>query len=286
MLATAIPASALPPGRSGFYGGGAVGDYLQFVSLRVAPGGGISAHATLVTSCAPLFGDELTESIDVRDARLSGAGAYGATTSFSDDVEPGVSVVGGLHAEGTIAFSVRVLAGGAARGTVRVRSAYTDPKTGAEQSRCDTGRIPWRARRPAPDAGSGRARLQPGTERGSTEQDQPLLMQVTRGGRLVRRVGATVRADCPGAAGLPLDVVAHRLRVRRGRFGAADGFRRPFTYANGDEAVERYSWELRGRFGRSGARGTFRMIGVVRRRGDGKRLGGCDTGTLAWRASP
>ena len=31
------PLRALPPGRSGLYGGGAVRDYLQFVSLRVGP---------------------------------------------------------------------------------------------------------------------------------------------------------------------------------------------------------------------------------------------------------
>jgi len=48
--------------------------YLQFVSLRVQPGGGLTAHATLVTNCAPRFGDKLTESVSVGSARLDDGG--------------------------------------------------------------------------------------------------------------------------------------------------------------------------------------------------------------------
>lgn len=203
----------------------------------------MTAHATLVTKCAPRFGDELTESVSVRSVPLSEDGHYSATTSFSDELEPGVPTVGGLRAEGTIAFSARVLSGGVARGAVRVRSTYSDPATGAELAQCDTGRIAWAARRPAPDA--GRRALQPGTHRGTTGQDEPFLMRVTRDGRFVRRAGLTVRVGCPSGIGLPLDVVAHRVRVRRGRFGAADEFRRPFTYPDGDQVVEQYSWQLR-----------------------------------------
>ena len=283
-LAGGAPASALPPGRSGLYGGGGVGEYLQFVSLRVAPGGGFGARATLVTECSPRFGDALTESVAVRDAQLSERGRYRATTSFSDDLEPGVPTVGGLYAEGTVAFSARVLAGGAARGTVRVRTTYTDPRSGAELARCDTGPIAWRARRPPPDAGAGRTRLQPGTHRGTTAQEAPFLMRVTREGRLVRRAGMTVRMGCPSGIGLPLDVVAHRVRVRRGRFGAAGGFERPYTYPDGTQVVETYSWELRGRFGSRGAAGTFAMRGVVRQAGGGEQLGSCRSGRIAWRA--
>jgi hypothetical protein len=114
--ALAPSAAAIPPGRSGLYGGGAMRDYVQFVSLRVLPGGGLAAHATLVTSCAPRFGDALTESVSVRNVRLSDDGRYSATTTFRDELEPGVPAVGGLRAEGTIDFSTRVLAGGWARG--------------------------------------------------------------------------------------------------------------------------------------------------------------------------
>ena len=278
-------AAALPAGRSGFYGGGAVLDFLQFVSLRVLPDGQLDAHATLVTKCAPRFGDELNESVAVRNVRLSDEGRYGATTPFTDELDPGVPLIGGLHSEGAITFSARVLAGGVARGVVRVRNTYSDPATGAEVSRCDTGRIPWTARRPPRDAGSGRQAPQPGTLRGTTDQDEPFLMRVKRRGRLVRRAGMTVRVTCPSALGLPLDVVAHRLHVRHGRFGAADEFRRPFTTSDGEQVVESYSWQLRGRFGRRGARGTFELGGVVRRRSDGTTVGTCDTGSIAWRAA-
>jgi hypothetical protein len=109
-------------------------------------------------------------------------------------------------------------------------------------------------------------------------------MRVSRGGRLVRRAGMTVRVGCPSGIGLPLDVVAHRVRVRRGRFGATDEFQRPFTYPDGTQVTERYSWKLRGRFGRRGARGTFEMHGVVTRRSNGERLGSCDTGAVVWRS--
>lgn len=288
VLASGLPAAAtaaLPPGRSGFYGGGAVRDYLQFVSLRVKPGGGLTAHATLVTTCAPRFGDELTETVSVRSARVDDGGRYRATTAFSHAVEPGVPGIGGLRADGTIAFSVRVLAGGLARGELRVRTTYVDTATGADVSRCDTGAIRWLARRPPGSAGAGAAALQPGTHRGTTDRDEPFLMRVARRGRLVRRAGLTVRVDCPSAVGLPLDVVAHRVRVRRGRFGAAGRFRRPFTQSDGTEVVESYSWELHGRFGIRGARGQFELHGVVRRTGDNARVGSCDSGTVAWRAS-
>ena len=284
---TALPqeAAGLPPGRSGLYGGGAVRDYLQFVSMRVLPGGRFTARATLVTTCAPRFGDELTESVAVRNVRLSDDGRYSATSSFTDELEPGVPTVGGLKAEGTIDLSLRVLAGGRARGLVRVRTIYTDPATGAEISRCDTGRIPWALRRPAPDSGTGRAAPRPRTYRGTTAQDEPFLMRVARSRRLVHRAGMTVRVGCPSGIGLPLDVVAHLVRIRRGRFGASDGFERPYTYPDGSEVVERYSWQLRGRFGRSGARGTFELHGNVHRKSDGERIGSCDTGAIGWRAA-
>jgi hypothetical protein len=284
VLASAPPATALPAGRSGLYGGGAVRDYLQFVSVGVRPDGRLTAHATLVTSCSPRFGDSLTETVSVRDARVSPGGSYSARTSFEDDLAPGVPTVGGLRARGTIAFSARVLAGGRAAGAIRVRSVYSDPRTGEEVSRCDTGRIGWVARRPLPDAGEGRVSLQPGTHRGTTEQDQPFLMRVTEDGRLVRRAGLTVRVGCPSGTGLPLDVVAHRARVRRGRFGAGDDFRRPYTYPDGTRVVEHYSWAMRGRFGERGAHGSFELRGVVRQRSDGRKLGSCSTGPLAWRA--
>ena len=259
-------------------------DYLQFVSVRVMPGGRFRAHATLVTKCAPRFGDSLTESVSLPSARLSEQGRYSETTPFSDQLEDGVPTVGGTRAEGTIRFSANVLSGGAANGVVRVRTTYSDPNTGAVLSRCDTGAIRWAARRPARDAGAGTPAPRPGTQRGTTGQDEPFLMRVTRGGKLVRRAGMTVRVGCPSGIGLALDVVAHRVRVRRGRFGATDAFERPFTYPDGTKVTERYSWKLRGRFGRRGARGSFRMHGVVRRQSNGERLGSCDTGTIAWRS--
>ena len=198
---TAGPAGALPPGRSGLYGGGAVRDYMQFVSLRVLPAGTLTAHATLVTKCSPRFGDQLTESISVRDVRLDSAGRYGATSSFSDRADPGVPLTGGMFVEGTITFSARVLAGGLARGTARVRTTYSRTEGGPVVSRCDTGRIAWSALRPPGDTGTGRSTLQPGTHRGTTDQDEPFLMRVTDRGRLVRRAGVTARWTAPARSG-------------------------------------------------------------------------------------
>ena len=283
LLTSAAPASALPAGRSGLYGGGAVRDYVQFVSAQARPDGRFTANATLVTRCSPRFGDSLTESVRVRD-ELSPNGGYAETSTFEDDIDPGVPTVGGLHAEGTIRLSMQVLAGGRATGAIQVLTTYSDPRTGAEVARCDTGRIGWVARRPLPDSGEGRVQLQPGTHRGSTEQGHPFLARVTRRGRLVRRAGLTVRIGCPSGIGLPLDVVAHRIRVRRESFGAADRFERPFTYPDGTRVVERYSWEMRGRFGARGVHGTFRMRGMVRREGSGEQVGSCTTGAISWRA--
>lgn len=298
-----MPAAA--GGVSGLYGGGAVRDYVQFVSLRVTPGNRFTARATLVTKCAPRFGDALTESVSVRDQALSPGGRYSATNSFTDDIERGVPDVGGLHAEGTIVFSVRVhreagaaeagaaaTAGdGRASGFVRVRTTYVDPDTGKELARCDTGRIRWVARRPGERAGAGAVPgssvlARGGALRGTTGQGEPFLMRTAAEGRAVGRAGLTVRVGCVSAVGLSLDVVAHRVPIRRGRFGARDTFRRRFTYPDGREVVERYAWRLRGRFGQRGARGTFRMRGVVTRVSDGRRISSCDIGTVRWRAVP
>lgn len=291
--------AAAPAGAAGLYGGGAVRDYLQFVSLRVTPGNRFTARATLVTKCAPRFGDALTESVSVRDQALSSGGRYSATNSFSDDIERGVPDVGGLRAEGTIAFSVRVHratgagAGrdGRASGFVRVRTKYVDPDSGEELARCDTGRIRWVARRPGERAGAGAAPgssvlARGGALRGTTGQGEPFLMRTAADGRSVRRAGLTVRVGCVSAVGLALDVVAHQVPIRRGRFGARDTFRRTFTYPDGREVVERYAWRLRGRFGQRGARGTFRMRGVVTRVSDGRRISSCSMDPVRWRAVP
>ena len=259
-------------------------DYVQFVSAQVRPDGRFTASATLVTRCSPRFGDTLTESVSVRNEQLSPDGRYSGTSTFEDDPEPGVPTVGGLQAKGTIRLSIGVRAGGRAVGAIRVLTTYSDPRTGAEVARCDTGRIGWVARRPFPDTGDGRVKLQPGTHRGTTGQGQPFLARVTKRGRLVRRAGLTVRVGCPSGVGLALDVVAHRIRVRRGRFGAREEFERPFTYPDGTRVIEHYSWAMRGRFGARGAHGTFQMRGVVRREADGERIGSCATGPIAWRA--
>jgi len=298
-LAAAVPAPAfaagarssagpeypLSPGLQGVYGGGALRDYLHFVSLHVHRGGGLTADATLVTKCAARFGDQLTETISVRDVQLDATGRHSATTSFSERVRRGVPMTGGLFAKGTISFSVHVGDEGLARGTARVRTRYSRTERGPAVSTCDTGSIRWTARRPAVDAGRGRSRLQPGVHRGTTADDEPFLMRVTRGGRLVRRAGLTVHVDCPSSDGMPLDVVAQRARVRHGAFRARGRFEFSYTNRNGRPRVDRYVWVLTGRFGSRGARGTFGLDGVVRRGSDGKRVGFCSTGEIAWRAS-
>jgi hypothetical protein len=298
LVAGAILLACCPPAvaqseRAGVYGGGAIRDYLHFVSVHVREDGSFDADATLVTKCSPRFGDALTATVMIRDETLSPLGRYSATNSFTDDIAPGVPVVGGLRAEGTIAFSVEVEGG--ASGFVQVRTTYRDPDTNKVVSRCDTGRIEWAARRPPRDAGLGKPAPGLGAGpwpragrvlRGVTAQDEPFLMRVTRRGRLVHRAGLTVQVGCASDVGLGLDVVAHRVRVRRGRFGARDRFRREFVRPNGRRLVETYSWVLRGRFGRRGARGTFRIRGVVRRRGDGREIGSCTTNEFVWRAVP
>lgn len=275
--------------RAGLYGGGAVRDFMQFVSLRVKPGGErFRARATLVTECAPRFGDTLTESVFISRGPLSERGRYKGTTQFTDEVDPGVPGIGGLRAQGRIELEIRSVRRPLASGTIRVRTVYRDPNDGGEVvSRCDTGLIPWVARVPSRDAGRGATRRQPGEHHGLTAQGQPFLMDVAGRGRLVRRAGMTATVSCPSALGNALDVVAHGLRVgKRGRFGATGSFRRSFTRSDGTEVEEDYTWRLRGRFGRSGAAGTFRLRGVVRKTLGGEQVGRCDTGRKAWRAGP
>jgi hypothetical protein len=289
------PVPVTPAGAGlvpGLYGGGALREFVHFVSLRVGRDGHtFDASATLVTSCGPRFGDGLTESIEVDGGDLSDAGRYSASTPFDDRVDPGVPGIGELQAAGSADLTVHVLPGGTASGTARVRTVYRDPATGAEVSRCDTGIVRWRTLVPArsgvPARGGARGRRtpRPGVLLGTTAQGAPFLMNVARG-REVQRAGMTFTVSCPSTNGLPLDVVAQAVRISaNGRFEESGGFQRSFTLPDGTAVREAYTWELGGRFGAEGAAGTFRVSGVVRRASDNARIGGCDTGRNGWRAS-
>jgi hypothetical protein len=272
----------------GLYGGGALlRDFVHFVSLRVGRDGrSFDARATLVTSCAPRFGDGLTESIEVDDGSLAAGGRYRASTPFDDGVAPGVPGIGGLRAVGAADLTVQVRSGGTASGTARVRTVYSDPATGAEVSRCDTGVIPWVTRVPARGGERGRSRPRPGVLLGTTAQDAPFLMKVARRGRAIQRAGMTFTASCPSTNGLPLELVAQGVRIsENGRFEETGSFERGFTLADGTAVREAYTWVLRGRFGGEGAAGSFRVSGVVRLASDDTKVGGCDTGRNPWRAS-
>lgn len=281
-------ASVRPAGpEPGLYGGGALREFVHFVSLRIGRGGrSFDARATLVTNCAPRFGDGLTESIEVDGGSLSGDGRYSASTPFDDLVDAGVPDIGGLRAVGTADLTVQVRPGGTASGTARVRTVYRDPATGTKVSSCDTGAIPWVTRLPARGAAGGRSRARPGVLFGATAQGAPFLMKVARRGRAIQRAGMTFTVSCPSTNELPLELVAQHVRVSaNGRFEDGGSFERSFTLADGTAVREVYTWALAGRFGAEGAAGSFRVSGVVRRASDDVRLSACDTGRNPWRAS-
>jgi hypothetical protein len=97
----------------------------------------------------------------------------------------------------------------------------------------------------------------------------------------------TFRVRCESAVGLPLDVVAVDMPiVRGGRFGARGTFARLYRSTTNGAVREDYRWSLRGRFGRRGATGTWRVTGVARQLSGNRVVGGCDTGrrTSAWTA--
>ena len=171
------------------------------------------------------------------------------------------------------------MAGGLARGTVRVRDHLLAARDRRRRYRAATpGPIPWTARRPAADAGRRHGRA---PARNTPRHDRPgravsHARDRRRRARSPRR--AHRRVDCRSAVGLPLDVVAHRVRVRHGRFGAAGQLRAAVHRSARHAGGRALRWELRGRFGEPRARGTFELDGVVRRRSDGKRMGSCGDG--------
>ena len=287
-LAAAPAADASPGSRAQLiptlYGGGAFGRYVQFVSVRLDPSGArADQFATLTTRCgrfrAPLFDNVRLTNLRVTNGRFSGL------SKFSESVPAGIPEIGGLARTGTIGATSRLGTDGRASGIIRVRFTLLDPRSGAQRASCDTRSVRWSARIPTAGAGAGKPRARRGSSyRGLTAQGQPLLLRTARRRRAVDRAGMTFVVACESTQGRPLDLVAVRMRIRRGRFGTRRTFKRDYVSPRFGPVRETYSWRLRGRFGSRGVAGTWRVRGVVRRTADQLKVGDCDTGPNRWNA--
>lgn len=286
-LAAAQPASA-GTGATGaqlvptVYGGGAFGRYVQFVSVRLDPSGArADQFATLTTRCGR-FGAPLFDNVRLTNLPVAG-GRFAGLSRFSETIPVGIPKIGGLARTGTITARSRLGSRGRVTGVIRVQFTLIDPASGDRRASCDTGAIRWTGRVPPARAGRGRPRAPRATSyRGLTVQEQPFVLRTARRGHSVDRAGMTMVVACPSTQGRPLDLVASRMRISHGRFGARRGFRRSFTSPLFGPVRESYSWRLRGRFGSRGAAGTWRVRGVVRRVADNLRVGQCDTGPNRW----
>jgi hypothetical protein len=270
----------------GTYGGGAFGRYVSFATVRVDRARRrASALGLLVYDCG--FRTPLTDTIRLNATEIMGNSVQGASL-FTDDIPSGLPEIGGLRRRGVLAVTVRLHASGVATGRMRTASVFEDPRTGqpvndprtGRQRACDSGSVRFRARIPSRAAARGRPRpARRGSYFGTSRQRQPVLLKVSRTGRRVERAGMTFRVRCESALGLPLDVVALDMPiVRGGRFGNRGTFVRLYRSSTNGAVREDYRWTLRGRFGRRGATGTWRVTGTARLLSNNRRVGSCDTG--------
>ena len=269
-LLLAVPAAAAGV-KSGSYTGGSLGDQPALAYVLVEPGG--ESLDALVHARAECEGYDLPlqATASFRDTALGEDGSASATRQISDtpvgpEGQPAPQ-------SGQATLSVQVAEDGTAEGTFRLRSTFTDARSGEQVAQCDTGTVPFRVMGVPQSAGEGRARK---PRRGGTflgvVNAYPLVAEVRRNGR-IEQMAFLYRSRCQGLQRIVF--VPTITPSRKGAFRVR-GTQQLFTRTG---SVEQVTFRMTGRYGRDGGlRGTLRVEGEL----DGET---CDTGELKWRAA-
>jgi hypothetical protein len=157
-----------------------------------------------------------------------------------------------------------------ASGTLSAVVKLTDVATGAAAGSCQTGTVTWSGAH-APGRVYG----------GSTSQDAPVVLHVVRQQRRIHdlQLNWGTHSCSDGSSYMYPDGFVNFPMSSSGAFG------HPFSYTSNfsDGTKRAFSYDLRGRVGRTSARGTLRVTTA-----DTDATGApgmtCDSGTIAWKA--
>ncbi len=195
----------------------------------------------------------------IHGGRLSSAGRFSATAAGTADLGTQTA---------TVLMAVNGKLGARqSSGGVGVDVSVTDNTTGQEVDHCKATES-WSA---------------PVSERrvfgGSTAQDTPIVIELSRSRTSVRTFWFGVFADCtPDGAINPADAITN-FRIRKHRFG--DSFSDEGDDGSGGRLHVDYA--LKGKIGRTTAGGTI-QITAIDRDGQGNVTSNCPSGPVHWTA--
>ena len=283
-VALAVPATASAADvATGSYTGGGTGEEPGLAFVFVEPDATTYQAVFTVRAPCEAYNLPIVARIAIPKTQLAPDGTSSVTRPITGTAKGPDGQDANEQGEAT--FTLRVTPDGYGTGTARLRSTFTDARTGAVVAECDTGEqafrvavmpsLTTRKRAPAPRRT---------TEYLGAVGVQPLVASMSRGDidsmTVLYRSGCQRRAT--GSA-ISRIVAVPRLDLKRGVLAfRAEGFNRLFG-PNGEEVVR---FELRGTFLRGRIlTGTIRYRGVLRGFDD-EIVARCDSGPLPFTAVP
>lgn len=270
MMAAAWPVAAA---EAADYGGGTPADSLRraqrqltMVGIRTAADGTARVWVKVAARCGT--------------AGLVGPVQLTANGGFAMKATTRGRLSNGVRRTARFVMSGRI-AGAAASGSVRARLTFR--RHGRVTARCKSGTRTWQARaaavQPTPAPQLANAGYYGFTSQG-LGRPFPFVLSVSRSGRRVETASFDYRMRCKHRK-FEFDNITPGGRI------AADGtfhLRERFTlhYREGNE---RYRVAVDGRFTTSGVSGTMSVRSVLRRRGSGRVLDRCSTGSTTFVAA-
>jgi hypothetical protein len=195
----------------------------------------------------------------LRGGKLSRAGRFNATSAGVSDLGTQVAVV-------RMAVTGKL---GAKRssGTVQVDVSVEDKATGQQVDHCAAA-VRWAESVPERRVLSG-----------STAQASPVVLELSRDGKAVKRFWFGIFADCtPDGSIAPVDVIAN-FPIRHGRFGDDFSDEGP----DGQGGTIHVDYGFHGRISRRAASGTIEVT-ATDRDAQGNTVATCPSGAIRWTA--
>jgi len=281
-LALAAPALAQAPAPAiGNFGGGFVlappkdplGAGNAVLGMRATAGGKLRIEATIPGRCG---GGTFPAK-----AKVAADGRFVARGTSRRRPEPG------LRVETTYRVAGMLTASGVDQGTARATTEVRE--RGRETVRCQSGTVPFKARRPRAELGIGTPGAAPNaryygiTSEKRNGQRRGIVLRVSDGGAILTRALYAVTLRC-GKLVFPdvLDTPRRSLTIdAQGR--VKDRVRGTDRTAR---TVTRYDERFSGTLGSTGAKGTLSITERTSSRKTGKLLETCRTGSIKWTAAP
>lgn len=275
-LAGAAPGLALAPPNAR-YAGGFLTAAAPLVSLHVSPTGDrLLLEAQAIARCAG------SRAID---ARLSLRTAVAADGSFRGHATRTYRVNASESRTLSLEVSGRVIDARRAAGALRLGAVRRRRRLAVVH--CTSGPQPWEARSivgattgpPEPLAGVS---YYGATRQPRAELPFPLALHVSGDRTRVDTAVFRVFRRCRGVSSQDVANDAPPTAIRQdGTFSLVQRYSQRFT-----DSIEAFTFRFAGQFATLGARGTLRATSILRGLRTHRVIGRCDSGTVAWTATP